>query len=208
MGDKITKIWISLFLTLFLLIVFMSIEKALIFSILFLLLILFINWKFKIKKFPIVLFLVALLFRIVFCYIVDTQPISDFKVLLDASRSVNASDFSFINTTYFTTWSYQMGFVFFQSLLLKICDSVLFLKIINCFITSGICVLIYYIAKEFIKEEYARVVSLFYCFMIFPLTYVTVLSNQHFSALLIYLAIFILICDNIKNSKFKKIFVI
>ena len=206
MGDKITKIWISLFLTLFLLIVFMSIEKALIFSILFLLLILFINWKFKIKKFPIVLFLVALLFRIVFCYIVDTQPISDFKVLLDASRSVNASDFSFINTTYFTTWSYQMGFVFFQSLLLKICDSVLFLKIINCFITSGICVLIYYIAKEFIKEEYARVVSLFYCFMIFLLTYVTVLSNQHFSALLIYLAIFILICDNIKNSKFKKIF--
>lgn len=97
-----------------------------------------------------------------------------------------------------------MGFVFYQSLLLKIFDSVLFLKIVNCFITSSICVLIYYIAKEFMKEKYARVVSLFYCFLVFPLTFVTVLSNQHFSALLIYLGLFILISSKIKISDFKR----
>ena len=202
--DKIIKIWIWLFLMLFLLFVLMSIESTLVLAILFLALLIFVNKKFKFNKFPIILFLIALFFRVIICLVIKTEPVSDFKIMLNASRLINISDFSFVNSTYFATWSYQMGFVFYQSLLLKIFDSVLFLKIINCFITSSICVLIYYIAKEFMKEEYARIVSLFYCFLFFPLTFVTVLSNQHFSALLIYLGLFVLISRKIGISDFKR----
>ena len=171
MMDKFIKAWVWLFLIFFILVVLMSIENALILAVLFLALLLFINKKFKLKKFPIILFLIALFLRIIICLVVKTEPISDFKALLEASRSINVSDFSFLNSTYFLTWAYQMGFVFYQSLLLKIFDSVLFLKIVNCFITSSICVLIYYIAKEFIKEKYARVVSLFYCFFSIPFNF-------------------------------------
>ena len=201
MINKISKLWIYLFLVVFSIIPILNIKISLIINILFLLLLIFVVNKIKLKKFPVVLFLLSFLVRIVFCLLVDTQPVSDFKILLDASKNINLGDFSYNSLSYFQNWSYQMGFVFIQSLFLKIFNNILFLKIINCFVTSVICLLIYYIAKEFMKEKSAQIVSIFYSCMIFPISLVTVLTNQHLSAMFIYLGLFIIISSRIKLSE-------
>ena len=205
---KFEKVWIYIFLVLFALVPIISIDKSIFFSILFFLLILFFIKKIKIKKFPLFLFLVSLFARIVICLTIDTQPVSDFAVLLNAARSINLGDYTFNNSVYFGTWAYQIGFTFFQSLLLKIVDNILIIKIFDCFITAGICLLIYYISREFMREKIARIVSIIYSFMIFPLTYVTVITNQHLSSFLIYLAIFILITDKLKIKETYKYIIV
>ena len=204
MFKSLIKYWVYLFLLIFSVvpIIFVKIELPLV--IILLVFLMWLNNKLKITKFPLILFIFSLLLRITIVLLVDTPPVSDFEVLYNASKSINIHDFSFNNTSYFYYWAYQIGFVFIQSLFLKIINSIMFLKIINCFVTSGICVLTYYISKEFIREKYARVVATFYTVMIFPLTYVTVLTNQHLSTLFIYLALYFLISKKGRISDFKK----
>ncbi|MBE6153707.1 MAG: hypothetical protein E7166_05740 [Firmicutes bacterium] len=120
---------------------------------------------------------------------------------MNASRSLLGGDTSFNNSTYFNLWAYQIGFVTYQTLLLKICNSVFFLKIVNCIISSSICVLIYLISKEFVKEKSAQIVSIIYSFLVFTISYTSVLSNQHISTFLIYLSLYILIAKKLKLEK-------
>ena len=201
---KTPNYWVYAFLIIFSIIPIMKIPITLIITIIYILLLIFIFTKTNIKKFPLLLFIISLIIRVLVCLFVDTIPFSDFAVLLNASRNINIGDYSFNNEPYFYNWAYQIGFVFYQSLLLKIINDIMFLKIANCFITSTICILVYLIAKEFMKEKYARIVSIFYATMIFPATYVTVLTNQHLSALLIYLGLFFLITKSLDISESKK----
>ena len=195
---KIIFIFLVMFLTL--LFLFFGIYEIL--AVLFILVTIFLLNKIRIKYFTVFLFLLAFIVRLIFILIVDTPPVSDFQNLLYASRAFNAGDYSFNNDSYFYNWAYQLGFVVYQGLLLRIVDSVLFLKIVNCLITSLICVLIYLISKNFCSEKCAKISSILYGFFIFPITYNSVLTNQHFSALLIYLGLYLLIC---KDFKFKNI---
>lgn len=193
-------IFIFLVIILTLLFLFFGIYEIL--AILFILATVFLLNKIRIKYFTIFLFLMAFIVRLIFVLIVATPPVSDFSTLLYASRAFNVGDYSFNNGAYFYNWAYQLGFIIYQGLLLRIVDSVLFLKIVNCIITSLICVLIYLISKNFCSEKSSKISSLLYCLFIFPITYNSVLTNQHFSALLIYLGLYLLIC---KDFKFKNI---
>lgn len=158
------------------------------------LLIIFLLNKVRIRCFLLFIFLTAFIVRLTFVLIVNTPPTSDFLTLLNASKLFNIGDYSFNNSMYFYNWSYQLGFVVYQGILLKIINSILFLKIINCLITSLVCVLIYLMAKYFSNDKNAKIVSLLYCFFPFSITYNSVLTNQHFSALLIYFGLYLLIC--------------
>lgn len=206
--DKITKYYIYLFLLFFTPLLIHKISLNILIIILLLTFVILFAKKFKLKKFPIYLFIISLIIRVGVVLLINTTPMSDFSVLYNASLSIVKHDYSFNNDLYFYYWAYQIGFVFMQSLFLKICNSILFLKILNAIVTSGICVLIYYIAKEFMHERYAKVVSIFYMLMIFPLTYVTVLTNQHMSTFLIYLAIYIIVSKNIKISELKRYLIV
>ena len=201
---KLSNFWIYCLLIFFALVPILFVNVATWLTIITFVIITFLCIKFKIKKFPLFLFIISLAIRIIFNLIVETPPISDFEELLRASRLLMIGDTSFNDSRYFFLWAYQIGFVSYQTLLLKICNSVLFLKIVNCILSSGICVFIYLIAKEFVKEKSAQIVSLIYSLLIFTISYTSVLTNQHFSSFLIYLALYILISNKVNIKKYYK----
>lgn len=158
--------------------------------------ILYLFSKKEIKNFPLYLLIFSFIIRLLTILFIDVIPVSDFKTLLLASQNILDGDYLFNNTSYFYNWAYQIGFVFVQSLFLRIVNSVLFLKIVNCIITSLICIVIYLISKEFSNKKCAQSISFLYSIFIFPLTFTQVLTNQHLSALLIYFGLYILIKKN------------
>ncbi len=192
------KLWIYVFLLFFISLPLTMISDSVINAALFFGVCLLIIFKINIPKFPLVLFSFALILRIAIIFIIDTPPQSDFYLLLDASQRLIEGDYSFQEMGYFKLWSYQIGFVLYQSIFLRIWNNIIFLKLINCLFASATTVLVYLIAKEFTSEKASRLVSFIYCVLPFPLVYVTVLTNQFPSSFLIYLGIYILISKKIK----------
>lgn len=157
----------------------------------------------KENKFIIFLFLFSLIIRLGVILLVDTPIISDFKVMYDAALEiVNGTD-SYKSMGYFITWGYQMGHVLYQAFLLSIINSVFFLKIVNCIVTSLTVVFVYLISRRICSERSAKISSILYSIFLFPLLLNSVLTNQFLPALIILIALYILL-----NINFKKKFVI
>ena len=90
--------------------------------------------KLKDNKFIIGLFLFAFISRVIIILVVDTPIISDFKTMYEAALEIVKGTSDYKDSFYFLTWGYQMGHVLYQSVLLSIINSVVFLKIMNAFI--------------------------------------------------------------------------
>ena len=154
----------------------------------------------KKNKFIIFLFSLAFIIRLIYVLIIDTPIISDFKTMYDASLELINGTTNYKNMPYFLLWSYQMGHVIYQALLLSICNSITFLEIINCIITSLTVVLIYLICKMYASDKSSKIVSILYLFFPFPLFMNSVLSNQQLSLLLILISIYLFL--NISHKKY------
>ena len=156
--------------------------------------------KINIKHYSIFLFIIALLIRLISIIYLKVEVTDDFKMMLEASKSLVKGNLSFTNLWYFKTFSYQLGHVLYQALLLKIVNKVFFLKLINSLVTSLSIVFIYKITKKLYKEETARVVSFAYLFYLYPIYLNSVLTNQLIPAL-IYLLVIYLIINKENNIK-------
>ena len=157
----------------------------------------------KENKFIVFIFLFSFIIRLGVILLVDTPIISDFKVMYDAALEiVNGTD-SYKSMGYFITWGYQMGHVLYQAFLLSIINSVFFLKIVNCIVTSLTVVFVYLISRRICSERSAKISSILYSIFLFPLLLNSVLTNQFLPALIILIALYILL-----NINFKKKFVI
>ena len=156
--------------------------------------------KINIKHYSIFLFIIALLIRLISIIYLKVEVTDDFKMMLEASKSLVEGNLSFTNLWYFKTFSYQIGHVLYQALLLKIVNTVFFLKLINSIVTSLSIVFIYKITKKLFKEETARVVSFAYLFYLYPIYLNSVLTNQLIPAL-IYLLVIYLIINKENNIK-------
>ncbi len=197
----INKAWIGIFLLFFLTVPVFLTDNPVMLSIVFLGILGIAVYKFNIPKYSLFIFLVAFILRFVIILTIPTPAVSDFGVLLDASRGMINGDYSFLEKSYFQLWSYQISFVFVQSLLLRIWDNIIILKLFNCLLGSGTVLLVYLIAKEFVDDKASRMVSLIYCCLPFPLFYVTILSNQFWASFFIYLGIYLLIAKRIKFNE-------
>ena len=149
--------------------------------------------KIKIKNYLIFIFSLSLIIRIITIILLKVPVLDDYKTMLDAALSINNNDLSFLNDFYFKTFSYQLGFTIYESILLKIINSITFLQVINSLITSLIVVMIYLIGKTISNEKSARVVSLLYLLYPYPLYLNSVLTNQHLSILLVLVAIYLIL---------------
>ena len=190
---KLIKIFEYLLFIIFLVIIIFSKEK---YTILLALPILFFSIflaKRINKHFIVYLFIISIFIKVLTIIYLKVPIVDDFKTMYDASIKLLHNDLSFLNTFYFTTFSYQLGHVLYQTLLLKIINSVLFLKIVNAFITTFIVIFIYLIIKEIAKELYAKIISLFYLFYLYPLYLTTILTNQHLPTLLTLIVIYLII---------------
>ena len=156
--------------------------------------------KINIKHYSIFLFIIALLIRLISIIYLKAEVTDDFKMMLEASKSLVKGDLLFTNLWYFKTFSYQLGHVLYQALLLKIVNKVFFLKLINSLVTSLSIVFIYKITKKLFKEETARVISFAYLFYLYPIYLNSVLTNQLIPAL-IYLLVIYLIINKENNIK-------
>ncbi len=152
------------------------------------------------KHFIIILFVISILIKILTIIYLKVPIVDDFKTMYDASIKLMNNDLSFLNTFYFTNFSYQLGHVLYQTLLLKIFNSVLFLKIINALVSTLIVIFIYLIVKELSNKLYAKIISLFYLFYLYPLYLTTILTNQHIPALITLVVIYLII-KNKNNLK-------
>lgn len=131
---------------------------------------------------------------------------SDYAVIYDTAKEILGGNLNAAQNAefgYMLRWGYQMGYTLFVVLILFISNSVIAIKIVNCFVTSLIVLLIYLISKEIANKKVARVVSVLYMLFPFPLFLNTILSNQHIASLLFLLAIYILISK--KTEKMNKI---
>ena len=179
---------------------FISQKNSLLLYILFLIGIFYFVKKVKIKKFTIFLFSIAFIIRFISILFFETPIMSDFAVMYNTAIDILNGDMSYvINSKYLNTWGYQMGHIMYLFYLLKIFNNVIFIKIINCFVTSLVTVLIYLISREFSSERSSKIISLMYCFFPFPLLLNTVLTNQHVPALLVLLSFYLVIGKKFNN---------
>lgn len=154
----------------------------------------------KENKFIVFIFLFSFIIRLGVILLVDTPIISDFKMMYDAALEVVNGTDSYKSMGYFITWGYQMGHVLYQAFLLSIINSVFFLKIVNCIITSLTVVFVYLISKRICSERSAKISSILYSIFLFPLLLNTVLTNQFLPVLLILIALYILLNINFKKK--------
>lgn len=153
------------------------------------------------KYFGLILFALAFTFRVACILYIKTPPQSDFKVLYNAAHSYAAGDYSFNKLNYFFDWAYQTSFVIYQGIVIKIFGTghaLVALKLLNAIYSSASCLLIYLVARNFVSDKTARFSSLLCAGLIFPLTFATVLSNQHLSTYLALLGLFIITDKKIK----------
>lgn len=152
------------------------------------------------KHFIIILFSLALIIRIITIIYLKVPIMDDFKTMYDASQSLLKGNLSFTQNAYFINFSYQLGFVFIQSILLKIVNSILFLKIINSIITSLIVVFIFLIGRNITSSRSSKVASTLYLLYFYPLYLNNILTNQHIQALLIMIIIYLITKKNNKSN--------
>ncbi len=207
---QLKKLWIIFFLIIFFVVPLSFLDSIFKWPLLIFLFFTVICYVSNIRNFSFFLFSVAFCIRLIIVLTINTPPISDFECLLSASQRLLEGDTSFVSegfwggVKYFQIWAYQLGYVVFQSGLLLVWNNILMLQLFNCLMGAGTTVLVYLIAKEISGEKASEVVALAYCFHLFPLTYVTVLSNQFVATFLVFLGIYLLISDKIIWSSYVK----
>lgn len=145
-----------------------------------------------------VIFIIAftLIIRLSYIITVNTPLESDFKLLYEAAVQFARGDYSFNDLLYFREWAYQTGFVIYQGIIVRIfgeTEAITVLKILNCIWNTVITLLIYLICKNFFGEKPSRLAAVFYSGFVFPVTFVSVLSNQHISTFLILMGVFFIV---------------
>lgn len=152
-----------------------------------------LSFYYDLKGFPVILFIVSFLIRLVYILVVNTPPTSDFEIMYQAALSFARGDYSFSFTQYFSEWAYQTGFVIYEGTVIKLfgeANALFILKLLNAVFSSATFVFVYFILKNYIRDKTSRFFALSGAFLIFPLTFVTVLSNQQLSTFLIAVGLF------------------
>lgn len=177
-----------------------SIATAILFLLIFLSLIINIKYNVPVWIQVVFLFALSMTVRIIWVLNIPTIPVSDFELLYNASSDWVNGDFSFVQTPYFENWSYQLGFTWFQSIIIRVLgEGIIKLKIVNCFISSLIVIVGYFAAKRLFESEYALITGLLIAFDISMISMCSVLTNQHIAILLFYITLYLLVTFN-KNS--------
>ena len=193
------NIWAWLFFAVFLLVPLCIISDSALYAAVVFALLLLLSRRLERPWFPILLFLAALGLRVAAIVLIPTPAQSDFGKLLNAAQQMNGGDTRYLSDIYFQRWAYQLGFVAFEALLLKIRDTVYVLKLVNCLAGAGTTVLIYLLALELTDRRSARAAGFFYCFYPLGVLYMTVLSNQVFQTFLLLAGIYYLVSEGFRS---------
>lgn len=155
------------------------------------------------KVFISIIILVTLITHSICIFKIKNPQISDFKTILDISQDLLDGNLSKVSQNYIDTWPYQTPFILYETILLKICNSDVFLKIINTIINVFIVLLMYNIAKKISNKKSAQIVTVLYMLFINKILYSNILTNQFPSMLFLLLGLNMFFSSRIKNEKIR-----
>lgn len=142
------------------------------------------------KIFPVLIVIISLLLRLCFIFLVQTPVNSDFLKIYNAAKDAAEGNNAWLGQTYFTTWGYQIPFVYYEAFILRIFGSVFALKLLNAAYMVVTNVLIYLIAKKCVDSRAAFIAAFLYSIYPAPILLSSVLTNQHISLMFFMLSIY------------------
>ncbi len=155
------------------------------------------------KYFGVYLFLFVLITKVITVIVIDTPPISDFKMMIEAAKAFAVGDYGFKDNVYFTAWAYQSGFVVYEGLIIKLFGyHLILMKLINCLWIALTTLLIYMISKRLLNDVAARAAGLIHATYIPLFLYAPVLTNQHIATLFYYLGFYFIVKE--ESGSYKK----
>ncbi len=140
------------------------------------------------------LLILSFVLRLWWINVVDTQPNSDFLMMLNAAKELSVGKTDIVKhdpSNYFYKYPYNLSFVLYETAVYKIFHSVYVFKLINVFLSTFIVWLIFLISKQIFNEKTALVAMTFSA--IFPpFIYInSILTNQILAFALILSAIYL-----------------
>lgn len=163
-----------------------------IFTIVLLLFALLLRVNNEEKTYPIIIVLLSSFSRLSFILAVKTPISADFLLLYNAAADVVSGDHHWLDQLFFQLWGYEIPFVYYEAIILKLFGSELVLKLLNAAFMAGTNLLIYLLAKEFSSPKAAFAAASLYAVYPAPILLSTVLTNQHISLFFFLLGIFFL----------------
>lgn len=155
------------------------------------------------KAFFIMLILVSSIIYFIWNIYAITQPVSDYKVLLDGAKAMVEGNFyqeSFNKSSYFYIYNYQIGYTLYLAALIKIFgSSLIYIKIIEAIYMIITSIIIYKICKTISNKDVAAVASMLYATYIPNIMGSSVINNQHISTLLLCLSLYFIIKGTTKS---------
>lgn len=155
------------------------------------------------KVFISIIILVTVITHLICVFKIQNSQISDFETIFDISQDLLDDGLNESSQKYIDTWPYQTPFILYETFFLKICNSDVFLKIINTIINVFIVLLMYNISKKISNKKSAQIVTILYMLFINKILYSNILTNQFPSMLFLLLGINIFFSSRIKNEKIR-----
>lgn len=138
------------------------------------------------RLFIVSLLTISFLVRLWWIYKVDTEPISDFKVMFEAATDLaNGKTEGIYNNHYFFIYADNIGFTVYQSLILLFFKTLFALKVVNAITGTLIVYLLYKISQNIFSEDSARVSAVIVALYSPFIVYTSVLTNQTLSIFLL-----------------------
>jgi len=158
------------------------------------------------KNFLIIVFSFIVGIRLFEVLLIHTQPISDAGIILNGAKGMLDGNFGIglDEGGYWDRWNYQLGFTFYEYLVLKLFNTrgILVLKILNVMWSSLISLYIYKIAKCTFGESTARISTLLSGFYLPHIFSVSLLTNQHLSAFFVVFSIYLISKRNYNRTSY------
>ncbi|MGH1285675.1 ArnT family glycosyltransferase [Bacillus toyonensis] len=151
--------------------------------------------------FAISLIILAFSIRLIWILNIQTPVESDFGMMYNAAVQATKGDFSFAQSTYYTSWVYQLGFTMYQAFIINLFgEGTFLLKLLNIFYCTGTTFLVYKITSHIFNEWSGRMAGLLYALYIPSIVLSSVLTNQHLATFLFYLGFYLLITRGLSHK--------
>ena len=126
-----------------------------------------------------------------------TNPVSDYKVLLEGAKSIVNGTFkslSFDKTNYFYFYNFQIGYTTYLALVMKVFgEGLVWFKILDGLYMTLTSIIIYKLVNKISNDKSAAISSLLYAVFIPNVFGASIINNQHLSTLLLICAIYFIL---------------
>lgn len=154
----------------------------------------FFAYRYQGPRFLLYLLIIALIARIIGVLILHPTPDSDFLTQYNAAVSITHGNFSFNRANYFTTYPYQVGFSVYQAILLRLINSIWWLRLVNVVLSTASVWLVYALAQKLTASRFtAQFAGMVYALFATPIAYNGVLTNNIPGTFLTLLSLYLVV---------------